>query len=91
MPPPPLGAGSKAMLSKAFLKAVAETFADFGEASLRQVRDEDPETYASVFAQMFPKERTPSDIYSDAQLDRLYDALAARLAKAARNGVDTIH
>jgi hypothetical protein len=91
MPPPPLGAGTKAMLSKAFLKALAETFADFGEDNLRQVRDEYPETYASVFAQMFPKETTPSDIYSDAQLDRLYDALAARLAKAARNGVETIH
>ena len=92
MPPPPLGEWwSKAMLPKAFLIALAETFADFGEASLRQVRDEDPETYASVFAQMIPKETTPSDIYSDTQLDRLYDALAARLAKAARNGVETIH
>jgi hypothetical protein len=78
------------MLPKAFLIALAETFADFGEASLRQVRDEDPETYASVFAQMFPEE-TPGDIYTDAQMDRLCDAISERLAKAARNGVETIH
>ena len=90
MPPPPLGAGSKAMLSKAFLKALAETFADFGEDSLRRVRDEDPETYASVFAQMFPKETT-SDIFADAQLDRLCDTLSERLAKAVRKGVENIH
>jgi hypothetical protein len=30
------------------------------------------------------------DIYSDAQLKRLFEALASRLAKAARNGVETI-
>jgi hypothetical protein len=45
----------------------------------------------SVFAQMFPKETTPSDIYSDAQLDRLCDAITAKLEKAVRNGVETIH
>jgi hypothetical protein len=77
-------------ISKAFLKALADTFDEAGRESVRQVRDEDPETYASVFAQMFPKE-TASDIYSDAQLERLCDALAARLAKAVRNGVETIH
>jgi hypothetical protein len=63
----------------------------FRREAVRQVRDEDPETYASVFAQMFPKEPTPSDIYSDAQLDRLCDAIAAKLEKAVRNGVETIH
>jgi hypothetical protein len=79
-----------APLSKAFLKALADTFDEAGREAVRHVRDEDPETYASVFAQMFPKE-TASDIYADAQIDRLCDALAARLAKAARYGVETIH
>jgi hypothetical protein len=77
-------------LSKAFLKALADTFDEAGREAVRRVRDEDPETYASVFAQMFPKE-TASDIYADAQLDRLCDAITAKLEKAARNGVDTIH
>jgi hypothetical protein len=43
------------------------------------------------FAQMFPKDTTPSDIYSDAQLDRLCDAIEAKLEKAVRNGVETVH
>jgi hypothetical protein len=47
--------------------------------------------YASVFPQMFPKETTPSDIYSDAQLARLCDAIEAKLEKAVRNGNETIH
>jgi hypothetical protein len=73
------------------LRALAETFDDFGEASLRHVRGEDAETYASVFAQMFPKKTTLSDIYSDAQLDRLCGAITAKLEKAVPNGVETVH
>ena len=78
-------------ISKAFLKALADTFDEAGREAVRKVRDEDPETYASVFVQMFPKEATPSDIYSDAQLARLCDAIEAKLEKAVRNGVETIH
>jgi hypothetical protein len=69
-------------ISKAFLKAVADTFDEGGREAVRQVRDKDPETYASVFAQMFTKGTTPSDIYSDAQLDRLCVAITAKLEKA---------
>ena len=36
-------------------------------------------------------EGATSDIYTDAQLEKLCDALAARLAKAARNGIESIH
>ncbi len=78
-------------LPKAFLEALADVFDESGREAVRHVRDEDPETYASVFAQMFPKETTPGDIYSNAQLDRLCDAITARLEKAVRNGVETIH
>jgi hypothetical protein len=78
-------------LSKEFLKALADTFDEAGREAVHHVRDEDPETYASVFAQMFPKETTPGDIYSDAQLDRLCHAIEAKLEKAVRNGVETIH
>ena len=45
----------------------------------------------NLFAQMFPKETTTGDIYTDAQMDWLCDAISARLAKAARNRVETIH
>jgi hypothetical protein len=34
---------------------------------------------------------TPSDFYTDAQMERLCDAISERLAKAVRNGVETIH
>jgi len=44
-----------APLSRAFLKALADTFDEAGREAVRQVRDKDPEIYASVFAQMFPK------------------------------------
>ena len=80
-----------APLSRAFLKALADTFDEAGREAVRQVRDKDPEIYAGVFAQMFPKETTTGNIYSDAQLDRLCDAITARLEKAVRNGVETIH
>ena len=80
-----------APLSRAFLKALADTFDEAGREAVRQVRDKDPEIYASVFAQMFPQETTPRDIYSDAQLDRLCEAIEAKLEKAVRNGVETIH
>ena len=80
-----------APLSRAFLKALADTFDEAGREAVRQVRDKDPEIYASVFAQKFPKETTTGNIYSDAQFDRLCDAITARLEKAVRNGVETIH
>jgi HTH-like domain len=39
--------------------------------------------YARAFANIIPRDAARGDIYSDAQLERLCDALAARLAKAA--------
>jgi hypothetical protein len=78
-------------ISKDFLKALADVFDESGREAVRHVRDEDPETYKNLFAQMFPKETTTGDIYTDAQMDWLCDAISARLAKAARNRVETIH
>jgi hypothetical protein len=79
------------MVPKAFLEALAETFDEHGRAAVRHVRDNDPAEYARAFASIIPREAARDDIYSDAQLERLCDALAARLAKAARNGVETLH
>jgi hypothetical protein len=79
------------MVPKAFLEALADTFDEHGRAAVRHVRDNDPAEYARAFASIIPRDSATGDIYSDAQLERLCDALAARLAKAARNGVETIH
>ena len=79
------------MVPKAFLEALAETFDEHGRAAVRHVRDNDPAECARAFASIIPRDAATGDIYSDAQLERLCDALAARLAKAARNGVETIH
>jgi hypothetical protein len=38
-----------------------------------------------------PKGASPREIYSDAQLDKICDAISERLAKAGRNGVETVH
>jgi hypothetical protein len=79
-------------ISKESLKAQADVFDESGREAVRHVRDEDPETYENnLFAEAFPKETAPGDIYSDAQMARLCDAISERLAKAARNGVETIH
>jgi hypothetical protein len=78
MPPP----------SKAFLRALADTFEDFGRDAVRECRDKDPATYASVFAHLLPSSGV---IYSDEQLEQLCDCLSERLEKAARNGVETIN
>jgi hypothetical protein len=78
-------------IPKAFLEALAESFDEVGRAAVRHVRDNDPAEYARVFASIIPRDAATSDIYTDAQLERLCDALAARLAKAARNGVETVH
>jgi hypothetical protein len=44
-----------------------------------------------MFAHLIPKDASPREIYSDAQLDRIYDALNENLAKVVQNGVATIH
>jgi hypothetical protein len=49
--------------------ALAETFDEGGREAVRRVRDEDPKTYARVYAGVIPKETTPSDIYSDDQME----------------------
>ena len=78
-------------ITKAFLEALAETFDEHGCAAVRHVRDNDPAEYARVFANIIPRDAATGDNYSDAELERLCDTLAARLAKAVRNGVETIH
>jgi hypothetical protein len=75
-------------ISKAFLRALADTFEEFGRDAVRGCRDKDPVTYASVYAHVLPN---PVDIHSDEQLEQLCDCLSERLEKAARNGVETIH
>jgi hypothetical protein len=79
-----------APISRAFLADLADVFDEHGRAMYRSVRDNDPAAYADIFANVMPKEAA-IDIYSDAQFERLCEAIAANLEKAVRNGVETIH
>jgi hypothetical protein len=80
-----------APISKAFIAALAETFAELGRGTLRTFRDDEPADYARTVADYMPKGATPAEIYSDDRLEAICSQLAARIEKAARNGVETIH
>jgi hypothetical protein len=80
-----------APISKAFLIALADSLEDYGRETLIAFRAQDPADYARMFAHLIPKDASPHEIYSDAQLDRIYDALSENLAKVVQNGVATIH
>jgi hypothetical protein len=77
-------------ISRAFLEALADTFERHGRDCLKAVRETEPETYASICATAMPQ-KAADDISSDAQLDRLFEAITANLKKAIRNGVETFH
>jgi hypothetical protein len=80
-----------APISKAFIAALAESFDELGRAALQRFRDDDPAGYADLFADYLPKGTTPAEIYSDDRLEAIRAQLAARIEKAVRNGVETIH
>jgi hypothetical protein len=80
-----------APISKAFLTALAESFDELGRRALQRFRDDDPAGYAGLFADYMPKGTTDAEIYSDDRLEAICAQLAARIEKAARNGVETVH
>jgi hypothetical protein len=79
-----------APISKAFLAALAE-FDEMGRGALRAFRDDDPADYARTFADYMPTGATPAEIYSDDRLEAICSQFAARIKKAARNRVETVH
>jgi hypothetical protein len=82
-------------ISTAFLEALNDTFHEPNDTggskgldALRKVRDEDPATYARIFATLMPKqveidESTPESALTDEQLEHVYQTL---LAKAEGKG-----
>jgi hypothetical protein len=82
-------------ISAAFLEALNDTFHEpndeggtKGLDALKKVRDEDPATYARIFASLMPKQleiddRTPESELSDEQLEAFYEMLSERLAEKA--------
>jgi len=56
--------------AKAFLAALAESFAELGHSALRTFREQNPFDYARTFADYMPEGATLADILSD---DRLED------------------
>jgi hypothetical protein len=67
----PLGRkkGSRNALATDFLRAMAEDFAKNGAEAIRRVRDEKPDVYLKVCADLIPRELTV-----DASVDVLHDA-----------------
>jgi hypothetical protein len=80
-----------APISKAFIAALAETFDELGRRALQRFRDDDPAGYAELFASYTPKATTAAEIFSDDRLEAICAQLAARIEKAAQNGVETVH
>jgi hypothetical protein len=83
-------------ISTAFLEALNEAFYEPNDSggckgldAIKKVRDEDPATFARIFATLLPKQleiddSTPESQLSDEQLSALYDELLAqRAARAA--------
>ena len=54
-----------APVSKAFLVALADSFAELGSGALRAFRDDDPAGYVRTLAEYMPEGATLADILSD--------------------------
>jgi hypothetical protein len=61
--------GSRNKLAGDFVRAMAEDFAENGAEAIRRVRDEKPDVYVRVCADLLPREFTV-----DATIDVLHDA-----------------
>jgi len=50
---------------------------------LREMRDTDPTRYRELFANLIPPDALPSEVYSDRQLEVIYDATKLGLERRA--------
>src|SRR5262249_32236723 len=91
--------GARDRLSAAFLEALAHTFEEAsaeggskGLDAIRKVRDEDPATYARIFASLLPKQievdDTPESRLTDNELEQLYHEMLAKMAAKPGGGAD---
>ena len=89
-------------LSAAFLTALADTFEEAngeggskGLDALKKVRDEDPATFARIYATLLPKQleiedTPPESALTDEQLEQVYQALLADRPAAGVNDKDQL-
>jgi hypothetical protein len=82
-------------ISTAFLEALNEAFYEPNDSggckgldAIKKVRDDDPATFARIYATLLPKqleieESTPESALTDEQVDILYQDALARLAAKA--------
>src|ERR1700722_17412167 len=82
-------------ISTAFLEALNEAFHEPNDTggckgldAIKKVRDEDPATFARIFATLQPKQleiadRTPESEFSDEQLEEYYAELKLQIAERA--------
>jgi hypothetical protein len=81
-------------ISTAFLEGLNEAFHEPNDSggckgldAIKRVRDEDPATFARIFATLQPKQleiedTSPESKLTDAELEQLYEALLAKIRSA---------
>jgi hypothetical protein len=86
-------------ISTAFLEALNEAFYEPNDSggtkgldAIKKVRDEDPATFARIYATLLPKQleiedSSPEAALSDEQLEEYYAELGARIAGPAMSDV----
>jgi hypothetical protein len=87
-------------ISTAFLEALSDAFHEPNDTggskgldALKKVRDEDPATFARIFATLMPKQveiddSTPESALSDEQVEQLYQTMLADRIAAGINDKD---
>jgi hypothetical protein len=58
---------------------------------LVEMRDTDPVGYREFFANLIPLDALPSEVYSDRQLEVIYDAVCRGLARRAARVAATLN
>ena len=78
------------MISTAFLEALSDALNEpndkggcKGLDAIKKARDEDPATFARIYATLLPKDRTPESEFSDEQLEEYYAELKRQIAERA--------
>ena len=58
---------------------------------LLEMRDTDPVGYREMFSNLIPRDALPSEVYSDRQLEVIYDAVCRGLARRAARIATRLH
>lgn len=81
--------GARDKLSRDFIDALSEAFADGGMKAIEEVRDKDPGTFLRALVALQPKEVEhkiePEGDMTDDRLSEVYDAIQSELVKRKSN------